>query len=256
MSLSTRSVRQRARAVVFIACLSAASAARGQTTVEAGSAAPNVGGLVKAVARDLVSLVSMETLWVLGGGGGLALAVHPADAHVNDQLGGSDYRFLSSGRVIGHSAVQAGGALTTYFVGRALAPDGRAARIGAQLVRAQAVTQAVTLGIKVAVRRDRPDENGHLSFPSGHASTTFATATVIAHHVGWQVAVPTYLVATYVATSRLHEHRHFVSDVVFGAAVGTAAGLNAVKSQGGGSGVTWIPVVTPTHAAVMISYAP
>jgi len=36
--------------------------------------------------------------------------------------------------------------------------------------------------------------------------------------------VPTYLVASYVALSRLHENVHFLSDVVFGAALGTVVG--------------------------------
>jgi membrane-associated phospholipid phosphatase len=47
---------------------------------------------------------------------------------------------------------------------------------------------------------------------------------VLASHFGWRVAVPSYLVATYVASSRLHENRHNASDVIFGAALGVAVG--------------------------------
>ena len=108
-------------------------------------------------------------------------------------------------------------------------------------------TQATTFAIKVAVRRPRPD-GGRFSLPSGHASTAFATATILDGHFGWRVSVPTYVLATYVATSRLHENRHNASDVVFGAAVGIAAGrvtLRREKSRvviqpvamGGGAGV-------------------
>jgi membrane-associated phospholipid phosphatase len=36
--------------------------------------------------------------------------------------------------------------------------------------------------------------------------------------------VPTYTVASYVALSRLHDNRHYLSDVVFGSAIGVAVG--------------------------------
>jgi membrane-associated phospholipid phosphatase len=41
--------------------------------------------------------------------------------------------------------------------------------------------------------------------------------------------VPAYIFAGYVASSRLHENRHFASDVVFGAAVGTIAGRTVTR---------------------------
>ena len=43
--------------------------------------------------------------------------------------------------------------------------------------------------------------------------------------------MPTYTVATYVAMSRLHENVHFLSDVVFGSAVGIVSG-RAVTRRG------------------------
>jgi membrane-associated phospholipid phosphatase len=47
---------------------------------------------------------------------------------------------------------------------------------------------------------------------------------VFQQHFGWKAAVPTYLVASYVAISRLHDNRHFASDVAFGAADGIIIG--------------------------------
>ena len=49
--------------------------------------------------------------------------------------------------------------------------------------------------------------------PSGHATVTFAAATVLQQHLGYKWAIPTYLVASYVALSRLHDNRHVASDV-------------------------------------------
>ena len=93
-----------------------------------------------------------------------------------------------------------------------------------------AVSQALTQGIKVAVRRDRPTGEC-CAFPSGHASASFATAAVLERHLGYR-ALPTFLVASYVAMSRLHDDRHYVSDVIFGAGIGIASGWTVVGRHG------------------------
>jgi membrane-associated phospholipid phosphatase len=82
--------------------------------------------------------------------------------------------------------------------------------------------------LKFSVRRLRPDGSNRQSFPSGHAAITFATATVIERHLGWRKAVLGYVIASYVASSRLHDNVHYLSDVVFGAAVGSIAGRTVV----------------------------
>ena len=53
---------------------------------------------------------------------------------------------------------------------------------------------------------------------------TFAAATVLQQHLGYKAAIPTYIVATYVAASRLHDNVHWTSDVVMGAALGVMIG--------------------------------
>lgn len=151
---------------------------------------PGPVSVLKEAVKDLAALLSLESLAILRSGAAAAAAVHPADRHLNRQLSGADYRFLTPGHVLGNAAIQGGGALATYIVGRASGPDALARRIGQQLVRAQLMTQATTLAVKVAVRRRRPD-GGRFSFPSGHASTTFATATILDGHFGWRVSVPT-----------------------------------------------------------------
>ena len=56
------------------------------------------------------------------------------------------------------------------------------------------------------------------------AFVSFASAAVLQEHFGWKVGLAAYAGAAYVATSRLSERQHYLSDVVFGAAVGIAAG--------------------------------
>ena len=61
--------------------------------------------------------------------------------------------------------------------------------------------------LKLTIRRQRPDLSNRQSFPSGHASVTFAAATVIERHLGWRKSVLGYTIASYVAASRLHDNR-------------------------------------------------
>jgi hypothetical protein len=74
---------------------------------------------------------------------------------------------------------------------------------------------------------------------------------VIERHLGWRKAALAYVVATYVATSRLHDNDHWLSDVVFGAAVGTIAGRTVVHHPSDYWAV--VPVKVPGGVAVMVS---
>jgi membrane-associated phospholipid phosphatase len=80
----------------------------------------------------------------------------------------------------------------------------------------------VVQGLKYATHRTRPN-GGHRSFPSGHAASGFTTAEVLRRHHGWKVGLAAYVGAAYIATSRLSEREHYLTDVVFGAAIGIAA---------------------------------
>jgi len=103
--------------------------------------------------------------------------------------------------------------------------------LGFDLMRAQIITRTLVNGIKVTVRRDRPTGEC-CAFPSGHAASAFAAASVLERHLGYRASWPALVAATYVATSRLVDNRHFLSDVVFGAAVGEAAGWTVVGRHG------------------------
>jgi len=81
------------------------------------------------------------------------------------------------------------------------------------------------------VGRRRPD-GSRFSFPSDHASSSFATATVLQRRLGWRVGVPAYAMATYVAASRLQENRHYLSDVVFGAGLGIVVSRSVTVGHG------------------------
>ena len=78
-------------------------------------------------------------------------------------------------------------------------------------------------------RRERPLRQTEratlrLFLPLRACDRDVAAATVLQQHLGYKAAIPTYIVATYVAASRLHDNVHWTSDVVMGAALGVMIG--------------------------------
>jgi membrane-associated phospholipid phosphatase len=64
------------------------------------------------------------------------------------------------------------------------------------------------------------------SFPSGHTTMAFATATTLTlEYKKWYIAVPAYAWATGVAYSRMYEGKHYPSDVLAGAVLGAGSAL-------------------------------
>jgi membrane-associated phospholipid phosphatase len=189
-----------------------------------------VKAILTGLLTDVEHLPSQQNLFIAAVGGGLALAAHPADDHVNSHLIGKGWakNAFAPGAVIGASPTLLGVAATVYAVGR-LKDQPKVSHLGMDLIRSLAIAEGLTQTLKYTVRRERPDGSGKNSFPSGHAADTFAFATALERHLGWRGAVPAYIVSSYVAASRLRENRHFLSDVVFGAAVGTIAGRTVTR---------------------------
>jgi membrane-associated phospholipid phosphatase len=93
----------------------------------------------------------------------------------------------------------------------------------------------ITWGMKYSFNRPRPYETyplliekkskgGSPSFPSGHASSAFATATSLSlMYPKWYVIAPSFLWASAVGYSRMELGVHYPSDVLVGAMIGAGS---------------------------------
>jgi len=183
----------------------------------------SIARLPVRLGQDFRRLVTRTPLIVLAAGGAATAAVHPADAASVRSMSASTAmdRALDAGTVAGDGVIQSGAAAAIYVAGLA-SGSGRTQQLGTALLEAQIVGGVLTQGLKHAVNRIRPDGGRH-SFPSGHSSAAFATADVLWQRFGWKAGLPAYAGAGYIAASRLAERAHFLSDVVFGAAIGIAS---------------------------------
>ena len=114
---------------------------------------------------------------------------------------------------------------------------------GAQLLLCLGLCGAInSLLIKNIVDRARPFDMLHglevlikrpsdFSFPSGHTASSFAAAYSLNKTFGKRVGIPAYALATAIGLTRIGVGVHYPSDVVVGAAVGTAVAMGVTRGM-------------------------
>jgi membrane-associated phospholipid phosphatase len=156
-------------------------------------------------------------------------AQHFGDA--GEVLGSGYFQFSITGLALGAGAVAHSKPLINF---------------GLDNLQAQLFTSGITLLVKELTHRTRPEEgdgaykwygpfkgHGNESFFSGHTSLSFCTATMIYlhSHKKWWVGVMGYTIASGIGISRMQKQKHWASDVIVGAAVGTAVASFIYRQQ-------------------------
>ena len=145
------------------------------------------------------------------------------------------FRFITNSDtyvIVGTPAILAGAGL--------IRDDDKMIRNAFVMAAASAVNAGVTLALKYSINRDRPFETypeilkkakaGSPSFPSGHTSGAFATATSLSlAYPEWYIIVPSFAYAGTVAYSRMHLGVHYPSDVAAGAVIGAGCAYLTYK---------------------------
>ena len=120
--------------------------------------------------------------------------------------------------------------------------DSTALANGLQTIGGYAINAVLSYGLKYAVNRPRPfttypdiqpyENYTDHSFPSGHTSFAFSTATSLSiSYPKWYVIAPSYLWAAAVGYSRLHLGVHYPTDVLAGAVIGAGSSWLAYKGN-------------------------
>jgi membrane-associated phospholipid phosphatase len=173
---------------------------------------------------------------------------------------------------LGSSYTTGGVAAAFYFVGRAKHDD-RARETGLLAAEALIDSAIVVTGLKTVSQRQRPTVDhasgeffdGGSAFPSGHAISAWALATVIDQEYGQHrplVRFGVYGLATAVSLSRYTGTNHFLSDVLVGSALGYGIGryvyhqhhdrsLDASQGAVKKKGITrsrFFPRIAPTYS--------
>jgi membrane-associated phospholipid phosphatase len=109
-------------------------------------------------------------------------------------------------------------------------------KTGRMLIQSLAYSGTLTIGMRYLFGRHRPfvSKDGSQyefswfstvgdtqSFPSGHTVVAFATSTILAEQIDtWWARIVLYSFAAMTGYARLYNDKHWISDVIFGAALG------------------------------------
>lgn len=193
--------------------------------------------LTKTLPKNLLlgskNSVTGWNLAILGAGGGAAVVLSQTDADwdIQDSLNDSLGKFGTIGDIGGSALTLAGINAAALIIGGTTHNE-KLFETAKALLEANILTSVTTGALKLAVGRERPDGSGTRftsSFPSGHTSGSFALASTFDTMYGHKVGIPLYAFAGFVGLSRISDNKHFLSDVIFGAALGTVIGRGVAR---------------------------
>ncbi|HWJ22668.1 MAG TPA: phosphatase PAP2 family protein [Gemmatimonadaceae bacterium] len=251
MPLST-TLRRLALGATLASCLAPCPALAQRLGAATDSASPpqaaTVPGRALLTRRDLVAAGALAAV---------TIALLPADRQIAEEFrdpgpqrsmllrdGARTFNFLGDpGTVIA--------AVGAYGVGR-LAHSDHLADLGLHTTEAVVLSGAATALIKGIAGRQRPyldrtdsdrfgfgrgfTSGARSSFPSGHTTAAFAVASAVTEetrdwwpNAPWIVGPVLYGGAGLVGLARVYADKHWASDVVLGAGLGTLSGLSVVR---------------------------
>ncbi|HYV12635.1 MAG TPA: phosphatase PAP2 family protein [Pyrinomonadaceae bacterium] len=221
----------------------------------------------KAIWTAPFHLERSDMKWVVPAGVGF-MALVTTDRITGDEIFEADRQVKASQGISYAGSIYGLGAVagTFYLIGRKK-NDYRARETGVLSAEAMINSIIVEGALKGITQRARPLDgrerseffDGGSSFPSGHSTQAWAVATVIAHEYKDRPAVQiaAYGIASAVSVARFTGHKHYLSDVLAGSALGFGIGKfvyhahhrEIVKDDDDGEIVKsrW-PLITPQYS--------
>lgn len=241
---------------IALALLAAATMGAAAAPVAAQSPAAYADSLDTRL-RDAEPFFTRSDAWLALGFAGGVLVMAPLDRQLAGELQDSTLQVhdglrdvAAALRFLGFPGTAIIGT-TMYGVGR-VADLPRVAAFGLHGTEAVLLANVFVYAGKMLLGRARPElDNGnpwdfslargfrhpdYRSFPSGHTAAAFAVAAAVTAESReiWPEATPwiapvLYSGALLVGISRMYHNRHWASDVVAGAAIGTFTGLKVIR---------------------------
>ncbi len=129
----------------------------------------------------------------------------------------------------------------------------------------------ITNTIKFSTHRSRPytgesfdswgepsfdNDNDYLSFPSGHATSAFSVATIIASEYKEKpfVKILSYSIASLTAISRVYDNKHWASDIFLGSVIGYYSGKTVIRLNEQNNNISIIPALREQGYGLAIKY--
>jgi len=203
-----------------------------QVASELPHTASTFGHGLAAAPRNAIRWRNLK--WELPIAAATGLLIATSDDHINRHIQSPSFvQAAARGSNVG-LGIELGMAGLIYVAGCSGHRSSYAANTGFTALEAMGAASLMTYGLKAATNRQyayAPNsrgefwEGGH-SFPSGHAATSFAFASVIAHRypnkrwLKWSV----YGLATGVSLARVGGKKHFASDILVGGTLGYVTG--------------------------------
>ena len=91
------------------------------------------------------------------------------------------------------------------------------------MLKSEGLMLASTYLLKTSVHELRPDGSNNMSFPSGHTAQAFMAATFLTEEYGYRyrwLPYAAYTVASGTGLLRMANNKHYICDVLVGAAIG------------------------------------
>jgi membrane-associated phospholipid phosphatase len=156
--------------------------------------------------------------------------------------------------------------MSAFLVSGIISKNNYAFETGLIAAESYAFTGVFCQAVKVSTGRSRPNDlgntNSHMwngpffkgnSFFSGHSTSAFSVASVVAYRY-WEttwVPILSYGMATLCGLQRIYDNRHWASDVFMGATIGTVTGIFLCK-QWESKSIKFYPNASPTGAGLSV----
>jgi Membrane-associated phospholipid phosphatase len=198
---------------------------------------------------------------------GLTMADQPVKDFFQDHRNKAS-TYISKHFLEGFGAEHSFIVMGSFFAYGVLAKNGKCKSTGLLALESFALATLVTRVPKSLVGRERPNNwrgdgpytfNGPFggnSFPSGHTTASFAVASVIAtqfRDVKW-IPITAYSIAGLAGVSRMYDNKHWLTDVIAGATVGTLVG-NLVAHRTVNSHLTIVPFGNANFQGIKVVYS-